>query len=65
MPAAIRTTIAVRDRSVKKLTTPSVERVFNGTCAYKRGCGKKKDYCEKNRDCCRNFRCKGKKCKRR
>jgi hypothetical protein len=42
-----------------------VECVFKGTCAYKRGRGKKKDSCEKNRDCCRNFRCNGKKCKRR
>jgi hypothetical protein len=48
------------------LRNPSVEQDFTGTCAYKRGCGRKNDYCDKNRDCCtRKFRCQGKRCRRR
>lgn len=49
----------------KPLENPSVEAEFTGTCAYKRGCGKRNDYCSKNRDCCRTFRCRNKRCKRR
>ena len=49
----------------KELRNPSAEANFDGTCAYPVGCGKKNDFCEKNRDCCRKFRCSGRKCKRR
>jgi hypothetical protein len=49
----------------KELTNPRTEADFKGTCAYRRGCGKRNDYCDKNRDCCRNFRCSGKRCRRR
>jgi hypothetical protein len=49
----------------KELRNPSAEANFDGTCAYRVGCGKKNDFCEKNRDCCRKFRCRGRKCKRR
>ena len=49
----------------KELTNPGADAGFDGACAYKRGCGQKNDYCGKNRDCCRQFRCQGKRCKRR
>jgi hypothetical protein len=48
-----------------RLENPSAAADFTGTCAYRRGCGKHKDYCQKNKDCCRNFRCRGHECKRR
>lgn len=49
----------------QELRNPSIEANFDGTCAYPVGCGKKNDYCRKNRDCCRKFHCRGRKCKRR
>jgi hypothetical protein len=49
----------------KQLANPSAAADFTGTCAYRRGCGKRKDYCQKNKDCCRSFRCRGHECKRR
>jgi hypothetical protein len=49
----------------RELRNPSAEQNFDGTCAYPVGCGKKNDFCEKNRDCCRRFRCRGRKCRRR
>ena len=49
----------------KELRNPSVEAEFSGTCAYRGGCGKTNDFCKKNRDCCRQFRCGGRKCRRR
>jgi hypothetical protein len=49
----------------RALTNPSAESEFDGTCAYKRGCGKRNDFCKKNRDCCRRFRCRGRRCRRR
>ena len=49
----------------KELRNPSVEAEFSGTCAYRGGCGKNNDFCKKNRDCCRQFRCQGRKCRRR
>lgn len=49
----------------QELRNPSTEANFSGTCAYKRGCGRKNDFCETNRDCCRKFRCRGRKCRQR
>ncbi len=49
----------------EELHNPYAEADFKGTCAYRRGCGLKNDFCGKNRDCCRNFRCRNKRCKRR
>ena len=48
----------------QELKNPYAEAEFKGTCAYRRGCGKKNDFCGKNRDCCRNFRCRNKRCRR-
>src|SRR5580765_7344853 len=36
----------------KRLENPSTAADFTGTCAYRRSCGKRKDYCQKNKDCC-------------
>ena len=49
----------------KELTNPNAQSNFKGTCAYKRGCGKRNDFCRSNRECCRQFRCRGQRCKRR
>lgn len=48
----------------EELQNPYIEANFKGTCAYRRGCGLNNDYCGKNRDCCRNFRCRNRRCKR-
>ena len=36
-------------------------------CRYRDGCGKKKDYCDDNGDCCGGYRCDNKKnrCKKK